>query len=206
MSALGVSSDDATKAPKLYKFVGAVFIWLIVWFTGWYFVSSILAIPAVRLSEAILTFFLPDFVYEINLTGSQAVLVSNFGELDGEIVSGRLAGNQLAFLVNTQILTYSLPFYGALSYATKEGVEWMEFISGLFVLYLLIVFGMISICLKNLMVGLAPVFVDGMSVTGSFIGVISQFSTLIIPTLAPLLIWAWQSRNNPYLRQLLARK
>jgi len=65
---------------------------------------------------------------------------------------------------------------------------------------------MIRICLKNLMAGLGPMFVDGFSATGSFIGVMSQFSVLMIPTLAPLLIWAWQSRNSSYLRQLMTQK
>jgi hypothetical protein len=206
MSASGVSSNDATKAPKLYKFVGKLFIWLIVWFMFWYFVSSVLAAPAVWLSEAILTFSLPDFVYEFSLIGSQAVLVSNFGELNGEIVSARLAGDHLAFLLNTQILTYSLPFYAALHFATNKGVKGIGLIWGLCALYLLLVIGMISICLKNLMVGLGPTFVDGFSATGSFIGVMFQFSTLMVPTLAPLLIWAWQSRNSSYLRQLMAQK
>jgi len=206
MSVSGVSSNDATNAPKLYTFVGRLFIWLIVWFMFWYFVNSVLAAPAVWLCEAILKFSVPDFVYEFSLIGSQAVLVSNFGELNGEIVSARVAGDHLAFLLNTQILTYSLPFYAALHFATNKSVKGIRFIWGLCALYLLLVIGMISICLKNLMAGLGPVFVDGFSASGSFIAVMSQFSILMIPTLAPLLIWAWQSRNSAYLRQLMKQK
>lgn len=205
MSESGVSSNDDTSAPKLHRFVGKLFIWLAVWFMLWYFVSPVLAAPAVWFCEAILTFGLPDYVYEFNLTGSEAVLVSNFGELDGELVSARLAGDHLAFLLNTQILTCSLPFYAALHFATNKSVKGIALISGLSALYLLLVIGMISICLRNLMVGLGPMFVDGFSATGSVISVMSQFSTLMVPTLAPLLIWAWQSRNSAYLRQLMAQ-
>jgi hypothetical protein len=205
MSTPAVSSDDTAKAPRLFKFVGILFTWLTVWFMFWYFVNPALAAPAVWLCEVILTLGLPNFVYEFNLTGSQAMLVSTFGELNGEIVSARLAGDHLAFLLNTQILTCSLPFYAALHFATNKSVKGIRLISGVSVLYLLLVIGMISICLKNLIVGLGPVFLDGYSVTGSFIGLMAQFSTLMVPTLAPLLIWAWQSRNSSYLRQLMAQ-
>jgi len=35
------------------------------------------------------------------------------------------------------------------------------------------------------------------------IGIAFQFSVLIVPTLLPVLIWAWQSRDTPLLRGLL---
>ena len=123
MSASGVSSNDGTQTPKLYKFVVELFIWLVVWFSVWFFLSPVLAFPAVWLSEVILQFSLPDFVYEFSQNGTQALLVSNFGEIGGEIVSARLAGDHLAFRLNTQILTCSLPFYAALSFATDEGTS-----------------------------------------------------------------------------------
>lgn len=206
MSASGDSSNDGTPAPKLYKFIIKVFIWLIVCFAVWFFLRDILAAPAVWLSDVLLKFFLPGYVYELRLTGPYALLVSNFGEVGGEIVAAGLAGDHLAFRLNTQIITYSLPFYAALSFATDEGASPFGLAKGLLTLYALIVIGIISICLKNLLVGLGPVFIDGFSATAAFIGIMSQFSTLMIPTLAPMLIWAWQSRKSTYIRRLMAQK
>ena len=206
MSPPDVSTNNDGQAPKLYRFIGELFIWLTIWFIVWIFMGFMLAVPAVWLAEDILTNVLPEFVFEFNLNGSQALLVSNFGELDGEIVSARLAGDHLAFPINTQILTYSFPFYVALSFATNDGVNFAGLVRGLLVLYMLLIVGIISICLKSLMAGLGPVFIDGFSTSAAVIAIASQFSTLMIPTLAPLLVWAWQSRKSTYLRQLLVNK
>ena len=200
------STNNDTQQPKLYKFVGELFVWLIVWFIVWMFVNTILIIPVVWFVEVILQYSLPEYVFEFNQIGSKALLVTHFGELDGEIVSARLAGDHLAFFLNTQILSYSFPLYAALSFTTPEGVNRSGFVRGFLMLYLLLAVCMISVNLKNLMMGLGPVFIDGLSASASIIGIMFQFSTLMIPTIAPLLIWGWQSRNSSYLRQLLVKK
>jgi hypothetical protein len=200
------STNSDTQVPTLYKFVGELFVWLIVWFIVWMFVNTILIVPAVWLVEVILQYSLPEYVFEFNQTGSQALLVTHFGELDGEIVSARLAGDHLAFLLNTRTLSYSFPFYAALSFTTSDGVNRAGLVWGCLLLYLLMAVGMIGVSLKNLMMGLGPVFIDSLSTSASIIGIMFQFSTLMIPTIAPLLIWAWQSRNSSYLRQLLVKK
>ena len=197
------SESYAAQEPSLYRFVGQLFVWLAVCFIVWVLFSSVIAAPAVWFAEVILTYFIPEFVQEFTLNGTQAMLVTQFGELDGEIVAARLAGYHIAFPLNTQILTYAFPFYTALSYVTPGGENLGRFARGTLMLYALLVVGMISISLKNLMIGLGPVFIDGYSTTASIIGMMSQFSTLMIPPLAPVLVWAWQSRHSTFLQQLL---
>ena len=200
------SESYAAQEPRLYRFVGQLFVWLAVCFIVWVLFSSVIAAPAVWFAEVILTYSIPEFVQEFTLNGTQALLVTHFGELDGEIVSARLAGYHIAFPLNTQILTYSFPFYTALCYATPGGENLGRFARGTLLLYALLVISMISINLKNLMAGFGPAFIDGFSTAASIISIMSQFSTLMIPTLAPILVWAWQYRRSVFLQQLLVKK
>lgn len=199
-------------APKLYQFVGLVFLWLIPCFVVWVSLSSLLAAPAVWLADLILTSTLPDIVHNFTLAGPQALLATHFGELDGEIVSAQIAGYRLAYPLNTRILSYSLPFYAALHFATQttSGISGNEsslggFGKGLMLLYPLLVLGLVSICLKNLMLGLGPVFIESSSIWASIIGLLYQLNTLMVPPLAPIMIWAWQSRNSSLIQQLLVK-
>lgn len=205
------NSDDA-EAPKLYQFVGLVFLWLIPCFVVWVSLSSLLAAPAVWISELILTSALPDIVHNFTLAGPQAMLATHFGEVDGEIVSAQVAGYRLAYPINTRILTYALPFYGALHFATQttSGISGNDgslagFGKGLLFLYPLLVLGLVSISLKNLMLGLGPVFIDSGSIWAQVIGLMYQLSTLMVPPLAPIMIWAWQSRESSLMQRPLVK-
>ena len=202
-----MSEKSIEYGPKLYKFVGYVFIWMIPCFGIWMSLNSALVSPAVWITDFILTYTFPEVVHEISLNGKQALLSTHFGKLDsGEIVSARIAGYRLAFPMNTQILSYSIPFYSALYLATLDGGSWAKYGKGLLVLYTLIIVGMLSICLKNLMLGLGTSFVDGFSTEASIIGIMYQISTLIVPSVAPVIVWAWQARESSILKQLLLGK
>ena len=206
MTAEGTAED--IDSPKLYKFVGLIFLWLVPSFAVWFSLSILLASPAVWISEGIMTAMLPDIVHGLSLRGPQAFLSTHFGELEGNIVSARVAGYRLAFPFNTRILTYSLPFYAALHFATAttDGFltnNYWRFTRGLLLLYPLLIVGIISVCLKNLMLGLGPVFINMSSTSGSMIAMMYQLSTLMVPSLAPVLVWAWQSRESPLLQKLL---
>ncbi len=205
-------NDDVVEPPKLYQFVGLVFLWLIPCFVVWISLSSLLAAPIVWVSELILASALPDIVHSFTLTGSQALLATHFGELDGEIVSAQVAGYRLAYPINTRILTYALPFYGALHFATQttRGISGNDgsmagFAKGLLLLYPLLILGLVSIGVKDLMLGLGPVFIDSGSTGASAIGLMYQLSTLMVPPLAPIMLWAWQARESSLIQQLLVK-
>jgi hypothetical protein len=206
------SSTTEPEAPKLYHFVGLIFLWLIPCFVIWVSMSGALAAPAVWVNNLLLTFALPDIVYSFTSTGPQALLATHLGEIDGDIVSAQLAGYRLAYPIDTRILSYSVPFYAALHFATQttagagtEGNNYLKFGRGLLVLYPLLIMGMISINLKNLMLGLVGVFLESGSAAGSVIAMMYQLSTLMIPPLAPIMVWAWQSKESPLLQQFLVK-
>ena len=206
------SSTTESKKPKLYHFVGLIFLWLAPCFVVWVSLSGALAFPAVWVNNLVLTFALPDIVYNFSSTGPQALLATNFGELDGDIVSAQIAGYRLAYPINTRILSYSLPFYAALHFATETtagagtgGNNYVKFGKGLLVLYPLLILGMISVNLKNLMLGLGGIFIESGSPAAPAIAMMYQLSTLMIPPLAPIMVWAWQSRESPLLQQFLIK-
>ncbi|MBT4522212.1 MAG: hypothetical protein HOC23_19610 [Halieaceae bacterium] len=198
-----------TSRTHLFRFVGLVFVWLIPCFALWMSLGSPVTWPAVRASEMLLTAWMPGLVSSFTLSGTDALLLTQYGELNGEIVAARTAGYNLGFHLNTRILSYSLPFYAALHFATPQDNSGTRFMFGLMVLYPLLILCLVSLGLKTLMVELGPVFASqtvSLLPNQEAIAIMYQISTLIIPPLAPVLVWAWQSQTNPKLLALLSDK
>jgi hypothetical protein len=189
----------------LRKFLLRVFVLLLPCFALWSFASDWLAMPAIGFSNMILTDWLPDIVRGVLTRGPDAVVVTQFGQLNDQLVSAYEAGDALAFVLNTRILSYSIPFYAALHFALAGDKLWSRFFQGCLALYALLVFGLVSLALKELMVNLGTVFVEHPAAAiphPNVIAVLYQLNVLIIPTLAPILIWAWQNREADLFRAL----
>jgi hypothetical protein len=183
----------------LRKFLIRVFALLPLCFALWTFASAALALPAVGFSNMIMTAWLPDIVRGLLAQGAEVIVVTHFGELNGQIVSAQQAGDALAFILNTRILSYSIPFYAALHFAVGGEKLWSRFFQGCLVLYVLLVFGLVSLALKELMVNLGTTFLEHPAAAiphPNIIAVLYQLNVLIVPTLGPILIWAWQHRGG----------
>jgi hypothetical protein len=77
---------------------------------------------------------------------------------------------------------------------------------GLLVLYPLFAFGLLCLCLKELMVNVGANFFNQPGIfvpDANVIGLLYQFSVLIVPTLAPAMLWLWQSKDSPLLQNAL---
>ncbi len=60
--------------------------------------------------------------------------------------------------------------------------------------------------MKDLMVQLGPLFMEQPGVWvphGNVIALVYQLSVLIVPTVAPIAVWAWQSRDSALFRSVL---
>ena len=194
---------------QVRQFLLYVFVLLIPCFALWTVASGPLAMPAIGFVNTVLTHWFPDVVNALYFDGAKALLMTEFGEHGGK--PGPLAGAEyrLGFEVNTRILSYSLPFYTALHFATQKKDYLNSYVWGLLVLYPLMAIGLLCLCLKELMVGLGPLFFEQPDVfvpNSNVIGILYQFSVLIVPTLAPAALWVWQSRESPLLREALLRK
>ncbi len=190
----------------LRQFLLLVFALLIPCFVLWTVASGPLAVPAIGLVNLVLTHWFPDVVNTLYVEGSQALLMTEFGEKDGVLVPLLGAEYRLGFRVNTRILSYSLPFYTALHFATQKKDYLGSYVWGLLVLYPLFVFGLLCLCLKELMVNLGATFFTQPGVfvpDANVIGILYQFNVLIVPTLAPAILWLWQSKESPLLQNAL---
>jgi len=189
----------------LRRFFGLVLLLLIPCFVVWMTISPWLASPAVWLCDLLLTNWLPEVVATVQLDGAKALVMTNYGEMEGRIVSANVAGYQLGYPVDVRLLSYSIPFYAALHFATPQNDSLSNFGWGLWVLYPLIVLGVISVTLKNLMLGLGETFFAQSALllpNSHVIGILYQLSILIIPPLIPILLWGWQCRDNPLMQRL----
>lgn len=188
----------------LLRFTLTVFALLPACFLAWYFLGNFIAAPAVVLAEPVLLAWLGDTVSSVGLQGTDMLVMSNYGETGGRIMPYAEAGNQLGYPINTRTLSYSIPFFTALHIATPMRASWERFAWCLLGLWLLLAVGLISTTLKDLMLGLGAVFMDQEAVPPTdVIALLYQFSTLMVPPLAPVLLWAYTAKDSPAFMGLL---
>lgn len=191
----------------LRQFLLFVFVLLVPCFALWTVASAWLATPAIGLVHLALSAWFPDIVNVVYQQGGDALLMTRFDEIDGQLVAAQDAQAGLGFRLNTGILSYSIPFYAALHFATEKKSYLADFVLGVIVLYPFIVLGLLCLCLKELMVNLGGVFLNQAAVfvpAPGVIGILYQLNILIIPPLAPVLLWAWQSRDTALFRAIVA--
>ena len=173
-------------------------------FIVWHALASLLAAPAVFLAGEILQLWLPRLIEDYALQGTTMMLTTQYGENGGQLVPLADAEFQIAFNQDTRLLSYSIPFYAALHFASSVDNAMERFGRGLLVLWLLMVIGLIFVSLKNLMVALGELaFTEGVLPPPAAIALLYQFSVLMVPTVAPLCLWAWGARNGPVIRDLV---
>jgi hypothetical protein len=194
------------ESNDLRQFLLFVFVLLIPCFAIWTFLSAALVTPVIGLVHLALSNWFPEIVSVVYQQGADLLLMTRLDQVDGQLVQAQVTSEGLGFKVNTRIVTYSIPFYAALHFATQKKAYLVNFFWGLLFIYPFIWLGLLCICLKELMVGFGNTFLEqpGVFVPGSdLIGIGYQLSVLIIPPLLPLLVWAWQSRKTRLLQGLL---
>ncbi len=180
--------------------VGLAALLLPATFLLWHALGSVIAAPPVWLCGKLLTLWLPDLVAGASLQQTALLLESTLGERGGVLMSAAEAGNALAFRQDTRIFSYAIPFFAALHFATPLTHSLERFARGLLLLWLLITLGLLCASLKHLMLGLGDRLFETAALLPppAGIGLAYQFSVLIVPTLAPVLLWAWESRQLPF--------
>lgn len=193
---------------QLRQFLLFAFALILPCFALWTLAAGAIAMPAVGLADMLLQAWFPQTVDALVYRGSDVVLMTQYGELGGSPVPPEQSEYQLAFAINPGILSYSLPFYATLYFATPRQHSLAGFAYGLLLLSALILLGLISLCLKELMVGLGALFMEQQGAwvpNGTLIALFYQLNVLIVPTVAPICLWAWQSRDSELMRGLLQR-
>jgi hypothetical protein len=190
----------------LRQFLLFVFALLIPCFALWSFFSSALVTPVIGLAHLILSNWFPDIVNVVYQEGADAILMTRLDQVNGQLVPIDVADEGLGFKANTRIVSYSIPFYAALHFATEKKDYLGKFFWGILILYPFILLGLVSVLLKDLMVNFGSTFLQqpGVLMPGAdTIAIAYQLNVLLVPTLVPIMIWASQNRQSPLLRGVL---
>lgn len=193
---------------SIYRFAGLVLLLMLPCFALWYALGNLTPAPGLWLGQALLSLGLPNVIEGFSLRGHELMVLTRFGEAGGQIVPLGQGDYQIGYPVNTRTLTYSIPFYLSLHFATRMQQGTHRLMLALFVLWALIALGIVSVSLKNLMLGLGDTLFSNAALPmppAPVIALMFQFSTLIVPTVAPVLLWAWLARDSETLRGMLGQ-
>lgn len=189
----------------LLRFTLSMFALLPACFVAWYFLGAMLAAPSALLADWILGSWPAGLTAETRLQGTEFMVLSEYGEIGGRFYPAEEAGNQLAYPINTRVLSYSMPFFTALYLATpmRAGVDRLAWC--FLALWLLLALGLVATTLKNFMLGMGEEFLAMPGVPpADAIALAYQFSTLMVPPLAPVVLWACTASDSAAFRSLFA--
>ncbi|MFN2288770.1 MAG: exosortase H-associated membrane protein [Chromatocurvus sp.] len=185
------------------RFFGLVLLLIPVTFVAWYALGSLLAAPAVWLSSLVLENWFPELIASVTLQDTRMMVMATLGEVNGRFLPAEEAGYQLGLPVDTRVLTYCIPFYAALHFATPMPGSWERFARALLVLWVLVILGLVTTTLKNFMLTFGERLLSlPQSPPADVIALAYQFNTLIVPPLAPILLWGLAVRETPVMRSL----
>ncbi len=164
----------------------------------WYAAGPLFSAPAVWLCDIFMRLAYPAVLDSAGLNGVDMIALTQFGVIEGNIVTAKSAGNQIELAVNTRLVSYSIAFYAALLLASNLKGAVFKFCVGLFLLWLLMAFGLTSIVGKDLLVMVGAPFLSSAGVpSADLLALIYQFNVLLMPSLAPVCLWFWQLRGSP---------
>jgi len=188
---------DALERRPLVAYLMALGALLPGCFAAWHFLGGVVCGPSVFLADAVLAVWVPAFVERTALSGTDFLVWSAFGEVGGEVVPAEAAGNQLIIRLDTRALSFAIPFYAALYLATpgRGGLERPSW--SLLCLWLLIALGLVATALRDLLQIHGATLLDAPGMPAAEVLALSyQFLSLIAPTLAPVLLWAYGARSS----------
>jgi len=180
---------------RLSRFFLAALAWLLVLTAAWMTVSRWVSLPAGFLAQVALEQGAPYWVRTVRLT-------SGVIEADTRIevkVPGAAAGVRGELMVDTRTAhyAYGLPILLALLLAARSRGLWKRAAAGYLLLLPFQAFSLVFDLLKQMAMagagGAAALGIDHWQLEG--IGFGYQLGTLVVPTLAPVMLWLWMDRD-----------
>ena len=177
-----------------------------VTFALWYAAGAPLAAPASWLAGQLMSSALDGIIVGSQQQETIWLIISAFGEDNGKIIYPSQTGENLAIEIDTRLVSYSVAFYAALLWGSRVSEPLFKFTVGLAILWLVMALSLIGVAAKDLMLLAGSQFLERPGVPpADVIALWYQFSVLLAPTLAPVMLWLWQLRGTP-LWQLLSRQ
>ena len=176
---------------------------LAITFALWVAAEPLLATPAKWLAHALLTGWLPEIIETTIFEPGAFLVVTKFTDINGIVSLAAPGEDGLAFRLDTRLVSYGLPFYAALLWGSRIANPFNTFAVGLFLIWLTMALGLIAMTAKDLMLVIGYPFLTADWVPPAAVLVVSyQFSVLLMPTLAPVLIWIFQLKGSPLWHRL----
>lgn len=201
------------KHRPIQRFMLGVLVFLPISFALWYLAALVHLAPLTWATEQLLQWTFPQAVLWLKLDGSTLVLASNFStNASGVIVSPPVSDDLLGFHLNPLIYTYSLPLLMALILATPSTNKWQQLGWGGLLWLPIAGFSMFFSVLKVLSFEVGLAFQQQQALSPWMLEMIAlayQMGTLILPMIAPLVIWMALNRKflltlAPQLQRILA--
>ena len=179
------------KFSPLARFILAVLAWLPATFAIWYFAAPILLWPVALLAELVGRIGFAHIIRTVEQAG--AIVTFTTSLRPGQAIAGGI----VTVDVNMLLYSFGLPLFAALTIAAREGNRIRTLLIGYGVLLPAMAWGLMADFLKNIAIT-APMQV--VSQTGftawqrESIAFAFQFGSLILPTVAPAIVWVLTHR------------
>lgn len=189
------------------RFLLRVVLWLPPLFALWYILAPVLLMPVTGWSHWVLTTLFPQAIAGVERQGSSLEILTRFlmaAPPDGSTPPG--ATGTLSFSLNALKYAYGWPLLLALTLAapTAWGEKGYRALLGSLILLLVPLWGVVCETLKVLVFNLAPAIAEQMGTTPftrELLALAYQLGYLILPPVAPVLLWAAFHRD--FLAELL---
>ena len=190
-------------SDSLPRFVLRVVAWLPLTFAVWYLAAPLLAWPVALLAELITrsTF---DWVKSVEQVGPLVTFVTSLKPDEGANPAGVKA--VLSVESNVLLFSFGLPMLAALILAAQEPHRAWMLLIGYAVLLPFQTFSVVADFLKNAAILAGPAVASQTKLNAwqrEVIAFCYQFGTLILPTVAPAVVWVLMHRR--FLEKLAGR-
>ena len=175
----------------LTRFVLAVLAWLPVTFAVWYFAAPVILWPVTLVSELVVRVGFGDLVRAVEQNA--AVVTFTTSLRPGQAI----AGSVVTVEVDALLYSFGLPMFAALTLAAREP-HWQRTLAiGYVALVPAIAWGVLADFLKNIGITATPQVVSQAGFTRvqrELIVFAFQFGSLILPAVAPAIVWVLTHR------------
>ncbi len=179
---------------SLPRFFAKVFLWLPVVFAVWYLGTPLLMWPTALLVKSILVAGFGDFVRGIEVAHGSISALTTLRPENAPLGSAAV----LVPEVNALAYSFGMPLFAALILAAKEPGWPRKLLLGLMVLLPFQVLGVVTDVLRQIAIIAGP----GVALQAGFVQwqrelvvFAFQFSTLIVPAVAPAVLWVILDRR-----------
>lgn len=200
----------------LQRFTLGVVVWLPLMFGLWYLTAAWHLAPVTWFASTVLQMAFPDAVLWLKLENHSLVLATHFaGNASGMAIYPPPANAELlGFHLNPLAYSYGLPLLGALTLATPLAGKYPRLLWSVLLMLPLEAFSILISTLKIMTFEIGEAFQTQQALSAGTMELIAlgyQLGTLLLPMLAPILIWVILHRQfllylSPGLRPVLDKQ